>query len=132
MKTTLKTLKKDATYDGKLDQETYAELVQWFCYHEAKKEYDKLVKALEENWIPTEYFKTADCLIACAQENAWDTNAWPNLELEVNNEPTGIFQNDDDANYDKTAAYLTRTIGSIVGLIEDYAKDPNVVNAILK
>jgi|TARA_R110002020_G_C15700098_1_gene720807 hypothetical protein len=131
MKTTLKTLKKDATYDGKLDQETYAELVQWFCYHEAKKEYDKLVKALKENWVLTEHL-TADLLIANAKDNAWDVKAWHELELKVNNEPTGIFDNDDPAHYDITATYLNRTIGSIVGLIEDYAKDPNVVTAILK
>jgi hypothetical protein len=131
MKTTLKELKKDATYYGKLDQEAYAELVQWFCYHEAKKRLDKLVKALKENWVPMEHL-TADSLIASAQENAWDVNAWSKLELEVNNEPTGIFDDDDPDRYDRTATYLNRTIVSIVGLIEDYAKDANVVTAILK
>ena len=118
---TLEELKQEATYDGKLDQEAYSELVQWYCYHEAKKEYDKLVNSIRQNWIAVEHFKTADFLIASARDNAWDVDAWHELELTINNEPSGIFDDYDPKHYDRTATYLIRTIGSIIGLCEDYS-----------
>ena len=132
MKTTLKDIKNDATYDDKLDHDVYKDLIQWYCYHEAKQEYNKLVTLLRENWVATEDFETADSLIATAQDNAWQINDWDELELKINNESTGIFDEDNPDHYDRTATYLKRTIGSIVGLMEDYVKEPNVINAILK
>jgi hypothetical protein len=119
MKTTLKTIKKDATYDGKLDHEAYSDLIKWFCYHEAKKEYGIWKEKLNAiDWTKARDYENADALICMAKENAHDTTAWGEKELTINNEPTGIFE-DDDYNYDNSATFYIRTNGTICSLIED-------------
>tara|TARA_R110000764_G_scaffold177706_2_gene263920 strand:- start:826 stop:1200 length:375 start_codon:yes stop_codon:yes gene_type:complete len=119
MKTTLKTIKKDATYDGKLDLEAYENLVKWFCYHEAKKEYNILKEKLSTiDWTKIKDFDSADHLISMAKENAYDIVSWSENELTINNEPTGIFENDNH-NYDNSATFYIRTNGTILSLLED-------------